>query len=315
MAALKKKQVGMKPPSSESKISNDETMADEAEIVAVQKKRVEEQRVAAEAERIEKLRRERGRKFPMDDLQLILEDKELGTYSTVPPRPVLPPAFHPLKPEVVEDILQIYHVLFGDVNYVGLTDQDEDLPRYPRFNLKQLGYAFLEVERGNAKRAKCLPPLLLHLLTTTLRKLLSTSDDCVPKKDATSDSIYRDVGVMDKAIDRQKVDFESLNDALTPSSCGEIIRLYMELMDRLALERYPSGYLQEESECGDDNANNSFFFGYLGPPSGKLHTLVKKLASYDIWCLDSEDIACLLKSMCDDLMQRKCCISNSIMKW
>lgn len=312
MATLKKTPVGKKS-TSDGNMSGDETMADKAEKVAARKRREEEDRIAAEAERIERLRR--NRKFPMDDLQLILDDKELGTYSTVPPRPVLPPAFHPLKSNVVEDILQIYHVLFGDVNYIGLTDQHDEIPRYPRFSLKQLGYAFLEVERGNAKLAKCLPPLLLHLLTTTLRKLLSTSDDYLPKKDATSDSNNRDVGVIDKFIDEQKADFESLSDALSPSSCGEVIRLYMELMDRLALERYPSGYLQEEGESGDDKANNAFFFGYLGPPSGKLHSLVKKLASYDLWCLDAEEIACLLKSLCDDLMQRKCCISNSITKW
>ncbi len=321
MASLKKSPAGKKPTVDIVRLKSDNKENEE-----VKKKREEEEqarieKLRLEQARIEKLRLERSRKFPMDDLQLILEDKQLGIETCLPPRPALPLAFHPLKSNVMEDILHIYNVLFGDVDYVGITAQDDELPSSPRFSIKQLGYAFLEVERGNSKRAKCLPPLLIHLLTTLLRKLLFISDDNVPKKDQTSDN-NREVGAIDKIVARQKADFESLSDALSPSSCGEIVRLYMELMDRLAIERYPSGYLQEEDEYGDSlntsngfhRTANSFFFGYLGPPTGTLHTAVKKLESYDLWCLDAEDIACLLKALCDDLLNRKGCIANSFSK-
>ncbi len=79
--------------------------------------------------------------------------------------------------------------------------QDDELPSSPRFSIKQLGYAFLEVEQGNSKRAKCLPPLLIHLLTTLLQKSLCISGDNIPKKDQTSDSNH-EVGVIDKIFAR-----------------------------------------------------------------------------------------------------------------
>lgn len=281
-------------------------------------KKEEEDAAKAEEARQEKLRQERirRRKFPMEDLQLIQEDLELLIPSPVDPRPVLPLAFPPLNPSVVEDILHIYNILFGDVGYFCI---NKERCACPEFSLKQLGSAFIEMEWGNTKRAKCLPPLLLHLLTTLLRKLLSIEDDdAVVNKESLSTADNRDTEGINDIVAQRRTDFENLSDALTPSSCGEIVRLYMELMDRLSIERYPTGYLEEDEENGKycdgqgSNINAPFFFGYLGPPSGILHSAVKKLASHDIWCLEAEEIACILTTLCDDILSRKGCVAKAI---
>jgi len=259
----------------------------------------------------------------MDDLELVKEDNELQLPNPpegVTPRPTLPIAFHPLQSNAIEDVMQIYNVLFGDVHYCTLSNKEDEAPEIicPEFSLKQLGMAVAEVQRGSAKRSKCIPPLLAHLFTMLLRKLLSVEGEAESDSDKPSDREFDDKGSGEDVITKRKADFESLADALTPSSCGEIARLYMELMDRISIEHYPTGYLQQEENNPDSKIGNveppSPYYGYLGPRSGTLHKAVKKLASIDIWGLDAEEISCMLKTLCDDILSRKGSVAENISK-
>lgn len=146
------------------------------------------------AERIKK------RRFPMDDIELIAEDKELGVKrpSDVSKQPFIPFTLASLIPfddrpttkkttsativnacsatmssdsrTIISDIIQVYHFFRGDVRYADMFPS-----MIAEFSFKHLLYAVNEVVIGNAKKSESVPPLLSHLFYVSL-KILTTVD-------------------------------------------------------------------------------------------------------------------------------------------
>jgi hypothetical protein len=150
------------------------------------------------AERIKK------RRFPMDDLKLIAEDKELGVKrpADVTKQPFLPFTFTSLIPfddrppsrkstsvtiinactatmspgsrTIVSDALQVYQFFRGDLGYGRLFPH-----LIPEFNYKHLLYAVNEVLVGNAKKSHLVPPLISYLFYISLYILTHPEGKCL----------------------------------------------------------------------------------------------------------------------------------------
>lgn len=168
-------------------------------------------REAARAKKLWIEQQIKKRRFPIEDTKLHRDDKEWGVKppSRVIKRPALPHTLTCLVPPhlrsnapkkyhgpvanassagngdwrgggvdrgLITDAIHVYHFFCGDV---GLIDDEHPVPK---FSFKTLLYALDEVLNGNAKEAKSLPPLLTHLLVTTLRML--TSPQHAKKNDA-----------------------------------------------------------------------------------------------------------------------------------
>ena len=120
----KKKPKKKKNQKSKSK-SNQKLTAKKKELTPAQlaAQREKERQAAKEKARQERIRK---RKFPMDDLKLIAEDKELRVSVSLPSRPRLPLVFpecaaacksDSMGSGLMEDVLQIYHFFRGDVGW------------------------------------------------------------------------------------------------------------------------------------------------------------------------------------------------------
>lgn len=140
------------------------------------------------------------RKFPMDDLDLEKEDKELAVKppSHLTRRPFIPYALTYVVPfeerpsgkkstpfvtvnacttkvhsgtmGLISDILSVYNFFSGDVGYSRI-----DSSVAPNFSLSHLLHSVVEIVNGNCKINKTVPPLLSHLALTCLNILTKLS--------------------------------------------------------------------------------------------------------------------------------------------
>lgn len=246
------------------------------------------QREKEEKERKEKERQERirKRKFPMEDLALIPEDRELGVSVDLPPRPSYPLVFpeftsacksDSMGSGLMDDALHVYHFFRGDVGW-----KRKEKNVVAPFTLDQWLGSIRQILSGNAKKARMLPPLMSHLFVVALQYL-------VPSE---------------------------LQLGLTPASWSEVLMLYMD-----AMERY---YTTEASE--DPNAipglaiDTDYLLGVtdepkneadLEPPTsktssfylqGNLFKAHSKLLTLDPWMLSAEELVSLLKALVDDML-------------
>jgi histone H1/5 len=252
------------------------------------KEKAEKERQKKERERQERIRK---RKFPMDDLKLIEEDRELRVVSPNKdnPHPVLELAMpnfpavcrsDTMGSGVMNDIIHIYHFFRGDVGW-GRFHKQKSL--VAPFSLEQWMECVQQVSKGWCKKARMLPPLMTHLFVVTLQHL-------VPEK---------------------------LSSALTPASWSEVLLLYMDAMQLKYTEKikaeegkntirslgidaeylfYVSDEPKDVSELDAPCSDSS----YLG--MGILKKAHSKCVNSDPWQLSAEELLSLLKALVDDVL-------------
>jgi len=249
----------------------------------------EKERLAAkEKERLDQIRK---RKFPMDDLELIKEDKELRVVVSLPSRPPLPLALSEfpsmcksdtIGSGILDDAFHIYHFFRGDVGW-GRFAQNRNI--VAPFTLHQWLECVQQVVRGTSKRSRMLPPLMSHLFVVALQHL-------VPKE---------------------------LQAALTPASWSEILMLYMDAMERY----YTTDASMDSGALPGIGIDTEYLFhrtdiqmdeSSLTPPTtresnfylqGPLAKVQDKLFTNDPWMLSAEELLAVLKALVDDLLATK----------
>lgn len=277
----KKAAPAKKKPAQASKPKPKEREPTKAEIAAQKEK---ERREAKEKERQDRIRK---RKFPMDDLRLIEEDKELRVSVSLPPRPSLELAIPDFPAAcrsdtmgigVLDDVFHIYHFFAGDVGWGRWAKQKTAVAP---FTLEQLVQCVLQVMKGWTKKSRMVPPLLAHLFVVALQQL-------VPEKLAV---------------------------ALTPASWSEVLLLYMD-----AMERYYTSEASEDANVLPSVGIDAEYIFYatderkdvefLEAPKrsepfylqGMLEKAHSKLLSQDPWTLSAEELLTLLKALVDDVL-------------
>jgi histone H1/5 len=287
-AKLKAKaKVKAKQPPKVKKISK-------AELAALKEKQEKERK---EKERQERIRK---RKFPMDDMDLIQEDKELGVHISLPSRPSLPlvmPAFSTACKSdtnlqgLLEDVLHVYHFFRGDVGWGLLASKSNSNSKQAAplvvapFTLSHWIHAVQQVLNGNAKKSRMVPPLFSHLFCVVLQHLLV------------------------------QVDIPKLTVGLASSSWSEILLLYMDAMERYHTTEaskmesvlppnpidveYLLGATDEPKEDWNVDETNTQGPSYLTGVMVKAHA---KLLLQDPWLLSAEELLALLRALCDDLL-------------
>ncbi|KAL3927716.1 MAG: hypothetical protein SGBAC_012968 [Bacillariaceae sp.] len=267
-----RKQMKAKKSPAKKKVKNEVQASQEAK---------EDQQAAKEKARLDRVRK---RKFPMEDWRLVAEDKELNVAVKLPRRPALgilfPDATAACKTDtrnsgLLEDVFVVYHFFKGDVGW-GLDGTKMVAP----FSLQHLLECVRQIVLGSTKRARMIPPLVVHLFTVALQNL-------VP---------------------------EHLQVALTASSWSEVLVLYMDAMERFCeisqaenageLTGHPIDvdYLfgrSDEKKDGalPDSASQGPY--YFDTKLAKVHT---KLFSSDPWMLSADELFCLLRALVDDLV-------------
>ena len=261
--------------------------------IAVQKEKERKERAEKERQKKERERQDRirKRKFPMDDLKLIEEDKELRVVSPYKdnPRPALELAMpnfptmcrsDTMGSGVMNDILHIYHFFRGDMGWGRFRKQK--LLVAP-FSLEQWMECVQLVSKGWCKKAKMLPPLMSHLFVVTLQHL-------VPEK---------------------------LSQALTPASWCEVVVLYMDAMQQKYTEKLKTEegkntirslgidaeylfYVSDEPKDVSDLEVPTSDVSYLG--TGILKKAHSKCVNTDPWLLNAEELLSLLKALVDDVL-------------
>eukprot|EP00980_Cylindrotheca_fusiformis_P010674 scaffold2381_cov128-Cylindrotheca_fusiformis.AAC.15 len=249
-----------------------------AELAAQREK---DRKLAKEKARLDRIRK---RKFPMEDLQLIAEDRELDVSVSLPPRPsltlVLPENPSACKSDstrtgLLEDVFHVYHFFRGDVGW-GINQEKGVAP----FSLQHWLGCVQQVLVGAAKRSRMLPPLMTHLFVVALQNL-------VP---------------------------EELQAALTPASWSEILMLYMDAMDRF----HETELSQKSNAIPGQPIDTEHLFGnsekrkddlhleetkpehsYLDKTLAKVHS---KLLTQDPWMLSADELLALLRALADDLL-------------
>lgn len=322
------------------------------EQVEVEKKKAEAEKKKAEAlVRAKQLaERIRKRKFPMDDLKLIAEDKELGVKcpEVVTKQPYLPYALslvvpHDVRPNtrtttpysvinlcttnisagnrgLISDVLQVYHFFCGDVGY------NRSFPLTPTFSLKHLMNAVNEIVNGNAKRAHTLPPLISHLFVVILRVLTSVKED---KTDGNEKNIHL------------QSDLKQLNNCLSEISWGEVAFCYVDLMEKFytsdasndsnalpghqitldgggdssdAMDTEAAGQPPTDQTLTSSSSETlpDGYCGYLGRADGALRKAYVKLLRHDPWNLSADELIALLRVMTDDVIGMENDLSHDI---
>ncbi|KAG7338478.1 linker histone H1 and H5 family protein [Nitzschia inconspicua] len=264
-----------------------------AKVAAEKKKIVSKVDLAAikekeRKEKAEKLRQERirKRKFPMDDLKLIEEDKELKIVKKLPARPTLDLAMphfpsacrtDSTKSGLLDDVLLVYHFFRGDLGWGRLPGQKAVVAP---FTLEQWMQCVEQVMKGWAKKARMLPPLMTHLFVVSLQYL-------VPAK---------------------------LQSALTPASWSEVLLLYMDAMERY----YTTDASKEPNTIASLGIDTSYLFYASDEPkeeaalegpdplapylSGIRQKAHSKLEMQDPWTLSAEELLSLLTALVDDVL-------------
>jgi hypothetical protein len=287
------------------------------------------------------------RRFPMDDLQLIAEDRELGVKRppTVTKPPYLPFAMQSLLPHdmrpstkkatpgsivnactstvssgsrgLMSDVLQVYHFFVGDVGYARMVDGS-----VPIFTLKQFLYAVNEVVNGNARKSRVVPPLISHLFVTALTTLLSpTAEDWGPSGETDN-----------SALESLKADLVKLKGSLSTESWGEILSCYINAMEKFyttdastvsdALPGFPvSMDLVDGDEEDvdmlsqgniDDEPQASGYGAYVGFNGTSISKGYNKLLRQDPWHLSADEMISLLRALTDDIMAMKPFLSKEM---
>lgn len=249
-------------------------------------KREKERQEAKEKERQERIRK---RKFPMDDLELIAQDKELKVSVDLPARPSLPLVLPDFPsscktsnmggPCLLDDAFHVYHFFRGDVGW-GLFPRNKNI--VAPFTLQQWLECIQLVLRGTSKKARMLPPLMIHLFVVALQHLIPAD----------------------------------LQVALTPVSWSEILVLYMDAMERY----YTTEASLESSALPGVGIDTEYLLGVTDEPKdeslvtppttresnfylhGSIQKAVNKLMSMDPWMLSADDLVCLLRVLVDDLL-------------
>jgi len=278
--AAAKKAAAVKQPLSKAEIA--------AQKEKERKEKAEKERQKKERERQDRIRK---RKFPMDDLKLIEEDKELRVVSPNKdnPRPALELAMpnfptvcrsDTMGSGVMNDIIHIYHFFRGDVGWGRFRKQKSFVAP---FSLEHWMECVQQVSKGWCKKARMLPPLITHLFVVTLQHL-------VPEK---------------------------LSLALTPASWSEVLLLYMDAMEQRCTEKmkaeegknairslgidaeylfYVSNKPKDVNELDAPTSDAS----YLG--TGILKKAHTKCVNSDPWQLNTEELLSLLKALVDDVL-------------
>ena len=298
-AAKKKKAAEIKKQEAEKK-----KKLSKAQMQALKEKQEREKK---EKERLDRIKK---RKFPMDDLALIAEDRELKVQVDLPPRPTLPLVISdPVSASasttsmqgIVEDILHIYHFFRGDVGWARLGPYKNSVAP---FTLNQLVAAVQHVLQGHAKQSRMVPPLLSHLFCVCLQYLTR--------------------------------DLPTLHTGLTPASWGEILALYMYAMDKYVdTDMQPNAnkiltglpidtdYLmgvtdtrtddelldEPETESGEnENAEEeeveSSGLYFEETTKQVVEKLLNGREQKDVWALNASELLALLRTLCDDLMTK-----------
>ena len=287
------------------------------------------------------------RRFPMEDLELIAEDKTLGVKR---PADVTRPTFlpyalqsllaHDIRPTnkkatpaavlnactstlsngsrgMMSDTLQVYHFFVGDVGYARMFENS-----VPNFTLKQLLHAMNEVVIGNTKKSRVVPPLISHLFVTALSVLLSpTAEDWVSDESADH-----------SAWDNLKADFVKLKSCLSTESWGEILSSYVSAMESFyssesssdpdALSGFPISmdYLHSDDEdedviinqCDEDAQESSGSGVYVGHDDSPMAKGYNKLLRQDPWFLSADELISLLRALTDDILAMKSALAKEM---
>ena len=306
-----------------------------------------EERKKAAAAKLAKEREERikKRRFPMDDLKLITEDKELGVKrpSEIARPPFLPFALQSLLPHdersttkkstpgsvvtacsttmssgsrgLFSDVLQIYQFFVGDFGYAQMFEGT-----VPNFTLKQLLYAVNEVSIGNTRKACVVPPLISHLFVTALSALTSPKADDWVSGDDSDHTKWESL----------KSNLSKINKSLCETSWGEILICYMNVMETFftsdasttpnALPGYSVSMemvsddedaemeSREESESGLPSGYGS----YVGPVGCALHRGYSKLLRHDPWHLHADELIAALRALTDDILAMKPALAKEV---
>jgi linker histone H1 and H5 family/PWWP domain/Williams-Beuren syndrome DDT (WSD), D-TOX E motif len=317
----------------------------------------------------------RRRRFPMEDTQLHKEDKEFGVKppSGVLTRPHLPYFWTLTVPltqratggktntailtaskvegcdydsrGLVPDLLQIYHFFRGDVHFT--LDGDDDAAIVPHFSLKQLIHCVEQVWNGNARKAKLIPPLLVHLFVTCLQILTHPPPPPFTKRSSDDAPLTPE--------ERQlRLDLaQYLAPALSAASWPDVTFFYMDAMHRFYtsdVSRDPNvlqplltdaAYLfgrtaepsiacvpvtphkakakvEEDTEETNDmgwapqHPLPPGYTGYLGDERSALFRAHAKLARLDPWNLSAEELLALLRALTEDILATHPAVSSDL---
>jgi len=257
-----------------------ENMTEEERKDTLEKERIKAERLKIQEEKQKKAKilaeKIRKRKFPMDDLELIKEDKLLHVK---PPHPKTPPTLPLLISDyptlnyssgrrgVVSDVFQIFHLFRGDVGWRRSDTVD--------FKLSHLFHCCQEITNGNAKHNGTMPPLIVHLFLTALHHL-------------TTEIV-------------EFPELVKLGDLLNPLNWGEILRHYFDFMQEHSIAAQPSNILRDYAD-NDVEELPAHYYGYLGSPKETLAKAHAKLSKLDSYMLTAEECMCLLRVLCDDIL-------------
>ena len=259
-------------------------------------KRERERQEAIRKERAERIKR---RKFPMDDIELIKEDKELHVTVSLPSRPSLPLVFSPYLSAGIsrsdttgsglwDDVIHIYNFFRGDVGWGQHIESQSKLYVVAPFTLQQWRHAVEQIVCGNAKQSRMLPPLVNHLFCVALQFLCRD----VPK----------------------------LQIGLAPSSWSEILLLYMDAMERYATTEASLVVSDRTNVVAGMPIDADYLLGVTDSPKTVTETpggeegsalyfsdeMVRKAHSklllQDPWMLTAEELLSLLRCLVDDLL-------------
>lgn len=280
--------------------------------------------------------RKKKRRFPMEDTALHEEDKELGVKKPddVGPRPQLPLffslthneqrpsnskyAFSASKCEgfekdsrgLISDLFQVYHFFRGDVHYLGTGQSTSDREIVPEFTLKHLIHSVDDILSGSAKKARTVPPLIVHLFVTCLQILTLHPDQ--DGGASLEDTPQRRQLQQDFAL--------HLHGALSPTSWSDVCHLYMDAMHRHHTTKASAGKnvlvglpIDADYLLGTTDEEENFpstelpggYTGYLGDPECALSRAHQKLERQDPWLLTAEELMALLRALTDDVLARK----------
>ena len=195
------------------------------------------------------------------------------------------------------------------MHYVGTGEDTADREIVPPFTLKHLIYAVDDILSGTAKRARMVPPLIVHLFVTCLQMLTAPPE---------TGGVIEDDSKERRQLQR---DFcTHLNVALSPTSWADVCHMYMDAIDRhytteasvgknvlpgLPIDvNYVLGVTDEEAEMPFTELPAGYT-GYLGDPEGTLARAHTKLDRMDPWLLTAEEIMALLRALTDDVLSRK----------
>ena len=273
-AAEKKKKAEEKKKMTNDKLSKEKCLPKKEKnhpLCEAAKKKAEELKLKEElAEKIRK------RKFPMDDLELIKEDKLLRVR---PPHAKTPPSLPLLMPNtpqmnystsrrgIVSEIFQIFHFFRGSIGW--------RKKKTAEFNLLNLFSCCEEIYNGNAKNNGVLPPLIVHLFVVALKFLTNEVNE------------YSELQPLGSIVD--------------PLNWSEILRHYMDFLQTLSTSPLSHDVLCDYI-TDDLDELPPHYHGYLGPPNDCLAKAHAKLRKAEPCMLTADECMCLLRSLCDDIL-------------